>query len=109
MSKEIEIMCQNSFTGRTVQNVVESIILILFVFFPTIISKYVYQLSEKTLILLVFDFLGLKDPHLKKIIYFLCLLEPWGLLFIKFGKSYNKRLPNNRARSAKFIRGHRLS
>ena len=49
-----EIMCQNLFTGRIVQNVVD--ILILFVFFPTITSKYVYQLSEKTLVLSVLTF-----------------------------------------------------
>ena len=70
------------------QNVVEIIILV--VFFPNITSKYVYQLSEKTLFLSVFDFLGLGDPHFQEIRYFLCTLELWGLLLIKFGKSSNK-------------------
>ena len=72
-------MCQNIFTGRIVQNVE---IIILFVFSPTITSKYVYQLSEETLFLSVFDFSGLEDPHFQEIRYFLCLLELWGLLFI---------------------------
>ena len=75
-------MCQKLFTGRTAHNVVE--IIILFAFFPTITSKYVYQLSEKTL------FLGLEDPHFQEIRYFLCLLELWGLPFTEFGKSCNK-------------------
>ena len=61
-----EIMCQNLFTGRIVQNVGE--IIILFVFFPTIASKYVYQLSENTLFSSVFFyFLGLRDPHFPEI------------------------------------------
>ena len=38
----------NLFTERIVQNVIK---IILFVFFPTINSKYVYQLSEKALFL----------------------------------------------------------
>ena len=58
------------------QNVVEIIILI--VFFPTIISKYIDQLSGKTLFLSVFDLLRLRDPHFQEISYFLCLLELWG-------------------------------
>ena len=41
------------------QNVVD---IILIVFFPTITSKYVYQLSEKALFLSVSDFLALKPP-----------------------------------------------
>ena len=45
-------------------------IIILFVFFPTITSKYVYQLSEKTFLLSVFDFSGLRDPHFQEIRYF---------------------------------------
>ena len=58
-------------------------------FFLTITSKYVYQLSEKTFFLSVFDFLGL---IFKRLDIFLCLLELlWGLLFIKFGKSSDKR------------------
>ena len=76
-------MYQNLFTGKIAQNVE---IIILLVFVSTITSKYVYQLSEKTLFLSVFDFLGLRDPQFQEIRYF-CLLEPWGLLFIKFGKS----------------------
>ena len=47
-------MCQNLFTGRIVQNVGE---IILFVFFPTISSKYVYQLLENTLFSSAFYFL----------------------------------------------------
>ena len=43
------------------QNVVE--IIILFVFFPTIASEYVYQVLEKTLFSSVFYFFGLRDPH----------------------------------------------
>ena len=64
-----EIMCQNLFTGRIVQNAVE--IIILFVFFPAIASKYVYHLSENTLFSSVFYFLGLRDPHFPEIRYFL--------------------------------------
>ena len=52
-------MCQNSLTGKIVQNVVE--IIILFAFFPTMASKYVYQLSENTLFLSVLDILRLRD------------------------------------------------
>ena len=55
-----------------------------------IISKYIYQLSEKTLFLSVFDFLGFRDFIFKKL-DLLCLFEFCGLLFIKFGKSLNKR------------------
>ena len=60
-------MCQSLFTGRTVQNVVE--IIILFVFSPIITSEYVYQISDirKTLFLSVFGFLGLRDPHFQDI------------------------------------------
>ena len=53
------------------QSIVE--IIILFVFFPTITSKYFYQLSEKTLFLSVLTFLGLRDLHFQEIRYFLCL------------------------------------
>ena len=60
-----EIMCQNLFTGRIVQNSVE--IIILFVFFPAIASKYVYQLSKNTLFSSVFYFLGLRGPHFPEI------------------------------------------
>ena len=69
------------------QNVVGVIILS---FFPTLITKYIYQLSEKTLFLSVFDFLGLRDLHFQEIRYFLCLSDLWGLLVIKFGKYSNK-------------------
>ena len=65
-----EIMCQNLFTGRIVQDVVE--IVILFVFFPATVSKYVYQLLEKTLFSSVFYFLCLGDPHFPEIRFFVC-------------------------------------
>ena len=40
-------------------------------FFLAITSKnIVYQLSEKTLFLSVFDYLGLRDPHFQEISYF---------------------------------------
>ena len=55
------------------QNVIK--IIILLVFFPTITSKYVYQLSGKTLFFISFDFLGFRNPHFQEIRYFLCLLE----------------------------------
>ena len=76
--KRTEIMCQNLFTRRIVQNFAE--IATLLSFFPTITSKYVSQLSEKTLSLSVFDFLDFNDS----------LLELWGLLFMKFRKSFDK-------------------
>ena len=41
-------------------------IIILLVFFFTITSKYVYQLSENTFFLSVFDFLGLTDPYFQE-------------------------------------------
>ena len=46
----------------------------MFVFFPTITSKYVYQLLEKTLFLSVFDILGLRNPHFQEIVY-LCVFK----------------------------------
>ena len=64
-----EIMCQRLLAGRIVQNVVE--IVILFVFFLTIASKYNDQLSENTIFSSVFYFLGLRDPPFQKIRYFL--------------------------------------
>ena len=64
------------------QKIVE--IIILYVFFPAITSKYVYRLSEKPSFI-SFEFLGLRDPHFQETGYFLCLLELWNLLFIKFG------------------------
>ena len=69
------------------QNLVE--IIILFVFFPTITSKYVDQLSEKILFSSVFDFLSLRNSHFQEIgHFFVRLLELTGLL--KFGKSSNE-------------------
>ena len=72
------------------QNVVE--IIVLFVFLPTITSKYVYQLSEKTSFLSCFDIFGLIDLHFQgfRCFYILCLLELWGLQVIKLEKSSNK-------------------
>ena len=64
-----EIIFQNFFTGRIVQNAIE--IIILFVFFPAIASKYVYQLFENTLFHQFFYFLGLRDPHFPEIRYYL--------------------------------------
>ena len=58
------------------QNVVK--IIILFVFFPTITSNYVYQLSEKTLFLSVFDFLNLRDPHFEEITCFFVFVRTVG-------------------------------
>ena len=75
--KRTEIMCQTLFTGRIVQNVVK--IIILSVFFPSIPPKYVCQLSENSLFLSVFDFLGPRDPHFREIRYSFV-----GLLFTKF-------------------------
>ena len=69
-------------------NVIEIIILFVFFFYHNL--KYIYHLSEKALFLSVFDFLGFRDPRFQGIRYFLCLLELWGFLFIKLGKSYNK-------------------
>ena len=66
--KRTEIMCQSSLTGRIVQIVVEIIICL---FFPTIASKNVYQLSEKILFSSVFYFLSLRDPHCQEIRYLL--------------------------------------
>ena len=89
--KRTKIMCQNLSTGRIVGNVE---IIVLFVFFTTITSKYVYQLSEKTLFLSVFDFLGLRQSLetlifkiLDTFVFVQRFLELWDLLFIKFGKS----------------------
>ena len=65
-------MCQNLFTGRIAQNIVK--IIILFLFFPTLSSKYVYQLSEK-IFLSVLDFLGLRNPHFQELKWFSCLLD----------------------------------
>ena len=47
------------------QSVVE--VIVLFFLFPTITSKYVYQLSEKIPFLSVFEFLGLRDPHFQEL------------------------------------------
>ena len=62
--KRTEIMCQNLLTERIVQNVVE--IIILFVFFPYN-NPNISISSEKTLLLSVFDFLDLRDPHFQEI------------------------------------------
>ena len=80
--KRTEMKCQNLFAGRIVQNVVEIIILFLLFSYHNLKIKYVHQLSGKT-VLSVFDLLGLRDLIFKKL-DFLCLLELWGLLFIKF-------------------------
>ena len=70
------------------QNVVE--IIILFVLFPTLSSKYVWQLSEKTSFYqLLYQLMCLGGRHFQEI-RFLRLLELWGLLFIKFGKFSNE-------------------
>ena len=73
-----EIMCQNLFTGRIVQNVVE--IVILFVFFPATASKYVYQLLEKTLFSSVFYFYALETLIFQKLDF----------LFVSIGYSVYK-------------------
>ena len=63
--RRTEIMWLNSFTGRIVQNVVKSSFCLSF--FPTITSKYLYQLPEKTLFLSGFDFLGVRDTDFQDI------------------------------------------
>ena len=73
--KRTEIICQNLFCGRIVENVVEFII--LFVFFPTMTLKYICQLSE-TLFLSVFDFLSLSDPHFQEIRCFFVFVRTVG-------------------------------
>ena len=74
--------------------------------------KYIYQVSEKTLFLSTFDFLGFKDSRFQEIKSdtFLCFLELWGLLFITLGKSSNKAPLQqiNRIRNPTLIRGRRL-
>ena len=72
-------MCQNLFAGRTVENVVE--IIILFRFFPIITSKYVYQLSEKTLFLSVFWLFRPLRPSFSrnKILFVLFITEGFSL------------------------------
>ena len=67
------------------ENVVE--IVILFVCFSYHSLKiHLRQLSEKALFPSVFYFLGLRDTHFPEIRFF-CLLELWGIPFIKSGKS----------------------
>ena len=104
--KRTEIICQNLFTGRIVQNVVE---IILFVFSPTITSKYAYKLSEKTLFLSVFDLLGLRDPHFsahfQEIRYFNVFARTVGFFVIRFG-IIRSRI--NRIRSAALVRRRHL-
>ena len=46
--------------------------------FPTITSKYVYQLSGKTLLLSVFGFLGLRYPHFQEFRCFLVFVRTVG-------------------------------
>ena len=53
-------------------------IIILFVFFPTMTSKYVYQLSEKTFFLSVFDLLGLIDSHFQEVRYIFVFVRTVG-------------------------------
>ena len=66
-------MSQNLLTGGIAQNVCSNHHCLSF--FPTITSKYVYQLSEKTHFLSVFNFLGLRPLEIlifKKLdIYFM--------------------------------------
>ena len=110
VDKGTEIRCQNLFNGRIVKSVLE--IIILFVLFLPSPLKYIYQVSEKTLFLSAFHFLGLEDSRFQEIRSdtFSCFLELWGLLFITFGKSSNKAPLQqiNRIRSPTLIRGRRL-
>ena len=71
-------MCQSLFTGTVVQNIVE--IIILLVLFSYRYLKVRLSVIRNDIFLSVFDFLGLREPHFEEIRYFLCLLEPWGLL-----------------------------
>ena len=61
-------MCQNLFTGRIVQNVVETI---LFVFFCYQIHLSVIR---KYPLLSVFGLLGLRDPHFQEIRFLLFVI-----------------------------------
>ena len=60
--KDPEIMCQNLFTGKIVQNFVE--IILLFAFFSYHNLKVRLSVITKDPHLISFDFLGLRDPHL---------------------------------------------
>ena len=64
--------------GVIVRGVIVRGVIVLEPFFPTITSKYIYQLSEKTLILSVFDFLGLRDPHFQEIRFFCAFVRTMG-------------------------------
>ena len=91
LNENITEMCQNFFTARIVKKVDE--IIILFAFFPTIASKYIYQFSEKTLFSSLFYILGLRDPHFPEMIFF-CFLELSCIPFIKSGKSKSNAIVN---------------
>ena len=86
-----EIMCQNLFTARIVQNIVE--IIILYVFFSCYNLKYVYGLSyQKRPSLSVYDFLDIIEPHFQEIRYLFLFVRSGGSsLYLKFEKSSNKR------------------
>ena len=60
------------------QNIVETIILLVLFFYYYL--KVRLSVIRKDIFLSVFDFLGLREPHFEEIRYFLCLLEPSGLL-----------------------------
>ena len=77
-------MCQNLLTERIVQNVVK--IIVLFDFFPY--NKL--SVIRKDPFLSVVIFLAKETLIFKEMRYFLYLLELWGLLLIKFGKSSDK-------------------
>ena len=78
-------MCQNLSNGRIVQNLLK-----LSFFFPTIASKYVCNLSKKTLFLSIFDILGLRDPHSQESRYFyVFVIELGSFLVIKVGNFFN--------------------
>ena len=64
-------MCKNLFTERIVQNVT---VIILFVFFPYHNLRIRLSVIRK----------DLRDPHFQE--FFLCFLELWAFLVIKFGK-----------------------
>ena len=57
-------MCQNLFTGKIVQNVVGIIIVFVFISYHNL--KIHLSAVRKDPVLSVFDFLGLRDTHLKK-------------------------------------------
>ena len=77
------------FTGKIVQNVND--IIILLVFFPTMTYKYIYHLSERPSFFQDLSFQALETHIFEKLNIFLCLLDLWGFLVIKFGKFPNER------------------